>query len=169
MVRQATRVLIALAIVTVASACTSEADEAPSASEVAPATSTPTSTPTPTATADPVAAVLDQCADAVEPADAPVVLMLGASSEGFDADRLEGPRHCEPFTIILSNTQGSAEHMVAIEPMVQIGVQVFKGDLIGKSETITYQIPPLPSGEYQFVCNPHRQFMQGTLVVSPPS
>jgi len=168
MVRRVTRILIALAILSVASACATGADEAsPSASERALATSTPTSTPTPTATSDPVAAVLDQCADAVEPEGEPVVLTLGSSSDGFDTDRLEGPRHCEPFTIILSNTKGSAEHMVAIEPMDQIGTQVFKGELIGKSESTTYEIPPLPAGEYRFVCNPHRQFMQGTLVIAP--
>lgn len=165
MVHRATPILIALAIVSVASACSTGADEAPSASEVVLATPTPTPTPT----SDPVAAVLAQCADAEEPEEPeePVVLILGASSDGFDADRLEGPRHCEPFTIILSSTRGSAEHMVAIEPMDQIGVQVFKGELIGKSESTTYEIPPLPAGEYRFVCNPHRQFMQGTLVVAP--
>ena len=162
MVHRATPILIALAIVSVASACSTGADEAPSASEVVLATPTPTPTPT----SDPVAAVLAQCADAAEPEE-PVALILGASSEGFDADRLEGPRHCERFTITLSNTRGSAEHMVAIEPMDQIGVQVFKGELIGKSESTTYEIPPLPAGEYRFVCNPHRQFMQGTLVVAP--
>ena len=113
------------------------------------------------------AAVLEQCGDAAEPDGEPVALSLGSSSEGFDTDRLDGPRHGEPFTITLTNTKGSAEHMVAIEPIDQIGVQVFEGELIGKAETITYAIPPLPAGEYRFVCNPHRQFMQGTLIVSP--
>lgn len=168
------RVLVAAAIIVAATACNAGADgDSPSAPAAALRTATeePTAEPTPTAepapTPDPVVTFLEQCADAPEPQTEPIILTLGSSSDGFDTDRLEGPRHCEPFRITLSNTRGSAEHMVAIEPMGQIGVQIFKGDFVGKAETITYEIPPLPAGEYLFVCNPHRQFMQGTLVVSP--
>lgn len=161
---RATRILFALAIGSLATACTAGADE-PSPSASAAALATPS--PEPTSTSDPIAAVLAQCADAPELEGEPVVLTLGSSSDGFDTDRLEGPRHCEPFTIVLSNTKGSAEHMVAIEPMDQIGVQVFEGEFVGKAQTITYEVPALPAGEYRFVCNPHRQFMQGTLVIAP--
>lgn len=170
-VTRATRILIALAVGSLATACTAGADAPSPSASAALATptleATPEPTPEPTSKADAVAAVLAQCADAPEPEGEPVVLTLGSSSDGFDTDRLEGPRHCEPFTIVLSNTKGSAEHMVAIEPMIQIGVQVFEGELIGKAQTITYEVPALPAGEYRFVCNPHRQFMQGTLVIAP--
>ena len=164
---QTVRVLIPLAILLVANACTAAPDLASASASTAPrATATATATPQPAPTPDPVATFLAQCADAPQAEGEPVVLTLGSSSDGFDTDRLEGPRHCEPFRITLSNTKGSAEHMVAIEPMDQIGVQLFKGEVVGKAETITYEIPPLPAGEYRFVCNPHRQFMQGTLIVS---
>ena len=151
----------------VATACNAGADgDSPSASGAAVETPT-THLPIPMSDrAGLAAAVLEQCAGAPEPDGETLALTLGSSSSGFDTDRLEGPRHCEPFTITLTNTKGSAEHMVAIEPIDQTGVQLFEGELIGKAETITYELPPLPAGEYLFVCNPHRQFMQGTLVVS---
>jgi azurin len=160
---QAARVFIALAVVSVASACAGPDEASPSASESARATATPEATPT----LDPIAAILDQCADAPQPEGETVALTLGASTEGFDTDRLEGPRHCEPFTITLTSTGSSAEHMVAIEPLDQIGLLLFDGELIGRDETTTYEIPPLPAGEYRFLCSPHRSFMQGTLVVAP--
>lgn len=166
------RVLVGAGLVVVATACNAGADgaspSAPAAAHVS-ATHRPTAEPTaqPAPTPDPVVAFLERCADAPEPQTEPIVLTLGSSSDGFDTERLDGPRHCEPFRITLTNTKGSAEHMVAIEPMGQVGVQIFEGEFVGKAETITYEIPPLPAGEYLFVCNPHRQFMQGTLVVSP--
>jgi azurin len=164
MMYQAARVLIAFVVASVAIACAGPNEASPSASEAARATATAEE---PTPTPDPIAAILEQCADAPEPEGETVALTLGASTEGFDTDRLEGPRHCEPFTITLTSTGSSAEHMVAIEPLDQIGVLLFDGELIGRDETTTYDIPPLPAGEYRFLCSPHRSFMQGTLVVAP--
>lgn len=163
MMYQAARALIAFAVVSVAIACAGPQEASSSASEAVGATATPEATPTP----DPIAAILEQCADAPESEGETVALTLGASTEGFDTDRLEGPRHCEPFTITLRSTGTSAEHNVAIEPMDRIGLHLFAGELIGRAETTTYEIPPLPAGEYRFLCIPHRQFMQGTLVVAP--
>lgn len=163
MMYQAARVLIAFAVVSFAIACAGPNEASPSASEAARATAPPEPTPTP----DPIAAILEQCADAPQPEGETVALTLGASTEGFDTDRLEGPRHCEPFTITLTSTGSSAEHNVAIEPMDRIGLHLFAGELIGREEITTYEIPPLPAGEYRFLCIPHRQFMQGILVVAP--
>lgn len=164
MMFQAARVLIAFAVVSVAIACAGPHEASPSASEAARATATAEE---PKPTPDPIAAILEQCADAPEPEGETVALTLGASTEGFDTDRLEGPRHCEPFTITLTSTGSSAEHNVAIEPMDRIGLHLFAGELIGREEITTYEIPPLPAGEYRFLCIPHRQFMQGILVVAP--
>lgn len=142
---------------------------APSATT--PPTPEPTATPTaePTPRPDPAALIFAECADAPEPEGEPVALAMSASSSGFDTRLLEGPRHCEPFTITLTNNDTVAAHNVGVFPADQVGVALFLGDTFKGPRTVTYEIPALPAGEYLFVCSPHRESMRGTLVVSPPT
>jgi hypothetical protein len=129
----------------------------------------PTASPSPSAPADPVAATLAACDDAPEPAGELVTLTIGANSSGFDTDLLEGPRHCEPFTIRFENADSGAPHNVSITLASSILAQVFApGDPFVGPRTVTYDVPALPGGEYQFLCTAHPDTMRGTLIVASP-
>lgn len=125
----------------------------------------PTSEPTPTL--DPAATALAACADAPEPTDERIVLDLVAVNSAFDITHLDGPRHCEPFTITLTNRDRVWEHNVTIELMDEDGARIFVGPLVTAPSTKRYDIPALPAGEYRFFCLPHHDFMRGTIVVAP--
>jgi hypothetical protein len=116
-----------------------------------------------------VAATLAACDDAPEPTGEPVELTIGATSSGFDTDLLEGPRHCEPFTIRFENVDTGAPHNVSITLASSILAQVFApGDPFVGPRTVTYEVPALPGGEYQFLCTAHPDTMRGTLIVAAP-
>ena len=74
----------------------------------------------------------------------------------FDADSLKAPAG-EAFCIEFTNNDTS-NHDVGIEAID------FNGEDIGPGESITYQIPAMDAGEYEFICTLHPQ-MVGTLTV----
>lgn len=114
-----------------------------------------------------MAATLAACDEAPEPAGEPVTLTIGASSSGFDTDLLEGPRHCEPFTIRFENSDTMMPHDVSITLASSILAQVFaEGEPFVGHQTVTYEVPALPGGEYQFLCTTHPDTMRGTLIVA---
>ena len=164
------RIIASVAILAVTVACGSGdgAVASPSAQPTTPTpalTAMPTSEPTPTP--DPAAAVLDACADAPEPTGEPIALELRTKNSEFDLTHLEGPRHCEPFTITLTNDDRVWEHSVDIELMDEDDTVIFTGALVVAPSSRIYEIPALPAGEYRFVCGPHRTAMRGTIVVGP--
>lgn len=82
----------------------------------------------------------------------------------FSAECLAAPAN-EPFTIEYTNEDRSfhGQHNIEIKDG---GESLFKGRTIaGNGTTITYQVPALPSGVYEFVCTRH-PFMKGTLFVA---
>lgn len=163
---------LALALAVAMAGC-AEAGEpsAAAVSEHASAAHTPSAEPTPIPTAEPTAnpaeAILAECADVDPPAGEPVALLIRANSSGFNKDRLEGPRHCEPFTITLTNADLEVEHNVAVEPMDSLGATIDAMELVRPRQSETYEFAPMPAGEYQFLCQPHRSTMKGILVVAP--
>lgn len=157
---------IGLAILLLGGCATPSETGQPSEAASLTAAEEPSPTADPTPIADPASAILSQCDEAPAAGGEPVELTIGASSSGFDTDRLEGPRHCEPFTITLANTDSGVAHNVSISPSDQVLVTLFWEDPTEGPRTVTYEIPGLPAGEYVFVCGPHRETMRGTLVVS---
>ncbi|MGQ0743318.1 MAG: cupredoxin domain-containing protein [Acidimicrobiales bacterium] len=67
------------------------------------------------------------------------------------------------FTITLDNRQDLG-HNVSITTEGS-GELKFRGDLIPGVGTETYEIPALPAGRYNFICDPHPATMRGVLVV----
>ena len=119
-------------------------------------------------TEDPTAA----CAS-VKPEGKQFEINIETLSFAFDTDRIEGPRHCQPFAITFKNHDELLEvggeltnqHDLDIRAGF-LGPKVFDGKLIsGPRGSIRYEVPGLSAGEYIFYCSVHPN-MNGTLVVA---
>jgi plastocyanin len=55
---------------------------------------------------------------------------------------------------------------VSISLESSILAQVFSDDPFVGPRTVTYEIPALPAGDYQFICTVHVDTMRGTLLVA---
>ncbi|MEO5985423.1 MAG: hypothetical protein ABIW50_04430 [Candidatus Limnocylindria bacterium] len=123
--------------------------------------------PSPSAPSDPLAA----CED-VQPTGDPFEISLGTVTYAFDAGRIEGPRHCQPFVIVFTNSDptvannlyGTNEHDVTIRLDGLLGPLVFEGERIGQS-TVRYEVPGLPEGEHYLYCTLH-SVMSAELIVA---
>ena len=90
-------------------------------------------------------------------------LDLSADQLAFDTTELSAPADTG-FQIHLVNLEGLVHNVGIFDAN---GEKVFTGDPItGPDAEITYQIPPLPPGEYTFICDYHPVAdMTGTLTV----
>jgi plastocyanin len=93
----------------------------------------------------------------------PVVPVV-AQDIAFDTDRIELPADT-PATIAFDNRDAGVQHNIAIYEDETLATVLFKGELVTGPDSIEYQIPPLPEGEYYFHCDVHPN-MSGTVVVS---
>ena len=85
-----------------------------------------------------------------------------AANVAFDTDTLELEAKTEA-TIPFKN-EDTAEHNIAIYEDDSAAKELFKGDIIPGGQETTYQVPPLPKGEYYFQCDVHPA-MNGTVTV----
>lgn len=133
------------------------------------ATHEPSSSAAPTneASEDPTAA----CAG-VEPEGESVELTVETISYSFDTELIEGPRHCQPFVITLTNNDElpsditTNKHDIDIRADNVLGQLIFDGELVSGGGTFRYEVPGLPAGEHYFYCSQHADAMNGTLVVA---
>jgi hypothetical protein len=110
----------------------------------------------------------------VEPDGEAFELAIAARSFAFDTELIEGPRHCQPFVITLTNNDvepaqeagGTNQHDVDIRAENVLGALVFDGELVNGGGSIRYEVPGLPAGEHYFYCSRHAGGMNGTLVVA---
>lgn len=65
----------------------------------------------------------------------------------------------KPFTIAFANEDPGTPHNIAIKD--SSGAEVWKGDIFNGPETRVYDVPPLPAGQYAFICSVHPN-MSGT-------
>jgi cytochrome c oxidase subunit 2 len=100
-------------------------------------------------------------APSVEPSGP--TLELSADQVAFDVKELSAPADTG-FQIHLVNREALVHNVSIIDAN---GEHVFTGDdITGPDAEITYQIPPLPPGEYTFICDFHPVAdMTGTLTV----
>lgn len=109
--------------------------------------------------------------EGVEPEGEPLEILVGTASYSFDPRIIEGPRHCQPFVIVFTNSdppnspEGTNEHNITIRAENLIGALLFDGEVIGR-ETIRYEVPGLPAGEHYMYCKVHPG-MTGRVVVAP--
>ncbi|HEU4527161.1 MAG TPA: cupredoxin domain-containing protein [Actinomycetota bacterium] len=91
-------------------------------------------------------------------------IQVAAQNIAFDTDTIELPADT-PATIVFDNRDAGVQHNIAIYEDDTLAAELFKGELITGPETIEYQIPPLPPGEYFFQCDVHPN-MNGVVVVT---
>ncbi len=90
-------------------------------------------------------------------------IQVAAQNIAFDTDTIELPADT-PATIVFDNRDAGVQHNIAIFEDDTLATVLFKGDLVTGPDTIEYQIPPLPPGEYYFHCDVHPN-MSGVVVV----
>ena len=54
------------------------------------------------------------------------------------------------FTLGFDNQDAGVQHNIAIYEDDTLATVLFKGELVTGPESVEYQIPPLPPGEYYF-------------------
>ncbi len=87
---------------------------------------------------------------------------VSAANVAFSTDAIELKAKTEetiPFT-----NDDTAEHNIAIYEDESASKELFKGDIIPGGQETTYQVPPLPKGDYYFQCDVHPA-MNGTVTV----
>jgi plastocyanin len=83
-------------------------------------------------------------------------LRITATNLEFDKDCLAAPAG-QPFEIVFENADSGQQHNVAIYP--DGGDPIFRGEIFGGGETVTYEVPAIPAGTYRFQCDVHPQMM----------
>lgn len=151
-------VLLAVAVIAALAAC--------SASETPGWTYAPAPSPTPTPVSSVDISPMPSVASAVPsggPSQAPggAVIELAAQNIAYSKDSLQAPAG-QTFQIHFTNNDAGVPHNVEIKDAN--GTSMFKGTIINGVSDVTYSVPALGSGNYQFVCSVHPN-MVGTLVV----
>jgi len=91
------------------------------------------------------------------------VVTVVAQNIAFDTSTITLAADVEN-TITLDNRDAGVQHNVAIYTDSSMTEQLFNGDLVTGPATVDYTIPPLPAGEYYFVCIVHPNMNGGVVV-----
>lgn len=87
-----------------------------------------------------------------------------ASGLAFDTDAIDLPADA-PTTITLDNQDAGTPHNIAIYTDESLDESLFVGELVTGPASMTYDVPPIPAGEYYFHCDVHPN-MSGTVTVA---
>lgn len=103
----------------------------------------------------------DAAAGGDTPAESPdpAPQIAANSAVSFTKDKLVVPADT-PVQLTFENQQDGVPHNVAI---LQGATPLFTGEIFPGPDVRTYEVPPLPAGEYTFVCTVHAP-MTGTLI-----
>jgi len=88
-------------------------------------------------------------------------LAITAGDNKYNKDCLAAPPD-QALTIAFDNQDYGIPHNVSIYDGDKT---LFKGEVIDGPKKITYSVPALPAGKYQFRCDPHAEFMFGSFNV----
>jgi plastocyanin len=87
-----------------------------------------------------------------------------AANLAFDTTTIELPADTAT-TITFDNQDAAVQHNISIYRDDTLSEVLFQGTLITGPDTIVYEIPALPAGEYYFHCDVHPT-MSGTVAVA---
>ena len=91
-------------------------------------------------------------------------LAIVAEDNRFDKDCMAVPPD-EAFTIELDNQDLGIPHNVSLYDTADGNKTLYKGDITYGPSKVTYTVPGQPKGTYEFICDPHAEFMRGTFIV----
>lgn len=90
-------------------------------------------------------------------------LVISADDLEFDKSCLVAPAG-QPFSIVFANKE-NLPHNVDILRADDSSEKLFRGEIFSGTRTVTYRVPALPAGTYEFNCAVHPSQMKGTLRV----
>jgi plastocyanin len=91
-------------------------------------------------------------------------LEIVAEDNKFDKDCMAVPAD-QAFTIELDNQDWGLPHNVSIYDTANGNTTLYKGEIIYGPSKVTYTVPAQAKGTYEFICDPHAEFMRGTFIV----
>ena len=91
-------------------------------------------------------------------------LTITAADNKFDKDCLAVPAD-QAFTIEFDNQDSGIPHNVSLYDTANGNKELYKGEIIDGPKKITYSVPAQAAGKYEFICDPHADFMKGTFIV----
>jgi plastocyanin len=96
----------------------------------------------------------------------PGPVAVTALNVAFDTDSIALPADT-PSVIAFDNQDAGVQHNISIYADESLSEILFQGEIVTGPDTVEYQIPPLPAGEYYFQCDVHPT-MNGAVVVGGP-
>jgi len=91
-------------------------------------------------------------------------LAIVASDNKFDKDCMAVPPD-QAFTIEFDNEDVGIPHNVSLYDTANGDETLYEGEIIYGPGKITYTVPAQAEGTYEFICDPHAEFMRGTFIV----
>ena len=91
-------------------------------------------------------------------------LVIVANDNKFDKDCMAVPPD-QAFTIELDNQDLGIPHNVSLYDTANGNETLYKGEVVHGPRKITYTVPAQAKGTYEFICDPHAEFMRGTFNV----
>jgi plastocyanin len=91
-------------------------------------------------------------------------LQITAEDNKFDKDCMAVPPE-QAFTLELDNKDLGIPHNVSIYDTANGSKALYKGEIIYGPSKTTYTVPAQAKGTYEFICDPHAEFMRGTFIV----
>ena len=91
-------------------------------------------------------------------------LAIVADDNKFDKDCMAVPPD-QAFAIELDNQDRGLPHNVSIYDTANGNETLYKGEIIYGPSKISYSVPAQAKGTYEFICDPHAEFMRGTFIV----
>jgi plastocyanin len=91
-------------------------------------------------------------------------LEIAAENVAFNTDEIELPADEKASLQFTNSDSSTVQHNISIYKDDSASKDLFKGQVIPGGQDFTYEIPPLPKGEYYFQCDVHPG-MNGTVKV----
>jgi plastocyanin len=145
-----------------APSATAAASGAASGSPAASASASAAASPSPSAA--PSASASAAPSGSPSGAELKVTAAVGAATSGFDPKTLETAAS-KAFSLVFDNQDNTVQHNLVLKNPDGSKVDIGDTGFFLGPKTVTYQVPALTAGDYQYQCEVHPTTMIGTLTV----